>query len=100
MIYPLVSSVGYLKTTFQGYIKGQSTIGVYNMKQLLILAKEKGYITQGVNDDEKFGNGTEKAVNELLRKWHYNETGIAGKKFSRKLREAIDKATVKKSEKK
>lgn len=84
----------------EGYRKGQKTIGVYNLKQLIILGKKKGLIKQGVNDDSKFGEGTEKAVNELLAKWGYAENGVAGENFSRKLREAIDKATVKKSEKK
>jgi hypothetical protein len=84
----------------KGYVKGQNTIGVYNLKQLIILGKKKGLIKQGVNDDSKFGEGTEKAVNELLKKWGYAENGVAGENFSRKLREAIDKATVKKSEKK
>lgn len=84
----------------EGYTKGDSTIGVYNLKQLIILAKAKKLIKQGVNDDKKFGEGTEKAVNELLKKWGYAENGVAGENFSRKLREAIDRATVKKSEKK
>lgn len=83
----------------EGYVKGQKTIGVYNLKQLIILAKKKGVVKQGVNDDYKFGEGTEKAVNELLAKWGYAENGVAGENFSRKLREAIDKATVKKSAK-
>jgi hypothetical protein len=82
-----------------GYRKGQNTIGVYNLKQLIILGKKKGLIKQGVNDDSKFGEGTEKAVNELLKKWGYAENGVAGENFSGKLREAIDKATVKKSAK-
>lgn len=84
----------------EGYRKGQKTIGVYNLKQGIILGKKKGVVKQGVNDDYKFGEGTEKAVNELLAKWGYAENGVAGENFSRKLREAIDKATVKKSEKK
>lgn len=83
----------------EGYRKGQKTIGVYNLKQGIILAKKKGVVKQGVNDDYKFGEGTEKAVNELLAKWGYAENGVAGENFSRKLREAIDKATVKKSAK-
>lgn len=83
----------------EGYRRGQKTIGVYNLKQLIILGKKKGLIKQGVNDDYKFGAGTEKAVNELLKKWGYAENGVAGEDFSRKLREAIDKATVKKSAK-
>jgi len=68
-----------------GYKKGQSTIGVYSLKQLLIIAKAKKIINQSVNNDNKFGDGTEKAVNELLKKWGYKQNGIAGENFITKL---------------
>lgn len=68
-----------------GYKKGQATIGVFAFKQMLIIAKAKKIITQGVNNDNKFGDGTEKAVNELLKKWGYKENGIAGENFITKL---------------
>ena len=68
-----------------GYTKGKKTIGVLAMKQMLIEAKTKGIIKQGVNNDEVFGNGTEKAVNELLKKWGYKQNGIAGENFIKKL---------------
>ena len=98
--YPWNVVLRYPTLDAKGYVKGQKTIGVYNLKQLIILGKKKGVVKQGVNDDYKFGEGTEKAVNELLAKWGYAENGVAGENFSRKLREEIDKATVKKSEKK
>jgi hypothetical protein len=68
-----------------GYTKGKKTIGVLALKQLIIIAKAKGYIKQGVNNDEVFGNGTEKAVNECLKKWGYKQNGIAGENFIKKL---------------
>ena len=40
---------------------------------------------QSVNNDNKFGDGTEKAVNELLKKWGYKQNGIAGENFITKL---------------
>lgn len=69
----------------KGYKKGQKTIGVLALKQLIILAKAKKLITQGVNNDNKFGEGTQKAVNQLLKKWGYKQTGIAGENFIKKL---------------
>lgn len=69
----------------KGYKKGQKTIGVLAFKQLLMIARVKGILKQGVNNDAKFGNGTQKAVNELLKKWGYKQTGIAGENFIKKL---------------
>ena len=69
----------------KGYKKGQATAGVLAFKQLIILAKAKKLITQGVNNDNKFGEGTEKAVNILLKKWGYKQTGIAGENFIKRL---------------
>jgi len=69
----------------KGYKKGQKTIGVLAFKQLIILAKAKKLITQGVNNDNKFGAGTEKAVNILLKKWGYKQNGIAGENFIKRL---------------
>jgi len=68
-----------------GYTKGKKTIGVLALKQLILIAKAKGYIKQGVNNDEAFGNGTEKAVNECLKKWGYKQNGVAGENFIKKL---------------
>jgi hypothetical protein len=69
----------------KGYKKGQATIGVLALKQLIILAKAKKLISQGVNNDNKFGEGTQKAVNQLLKKWGYKQTGIAGENFIKRL---------------
>lgn len=72
-----------------GYTLGKKTPGVLAYKQLLILAKKKGYISQGVNNDEVFGKGTEKATNELLKKWGYKPNGVAGSKLIKRLGEQI-----------
>ena len=74
-----------------GYVIDKNTIGVYAFKLDLIRAKKLGIIKQGVKADEKFGEGTEKATNELLKTWGYKQTGIAGKNFISKLNEEIDK---------
>lgn len=74
-----------------GYTLGKKTPGVLAYKQLLILAKKKGYISQGVNNDEVFGKGTEKATNELLKKWGYKQNGVAGVKLIKRLGEEIGK---------
>lgn len=68
-----------------GYTKGKKKIGVLALKQLILIAKAKGYIKQGVNNDEAFGDGTEKAVNECLKKWGYKQNGVAGENFIKKL---------------
>lgn len=72
-----------------GYKKGDKTIGVFAFKQLLLIAKSKKMITASLNNDNTFGNGTEKAVNELLKKWGYKQTGIAGNNFIKKLGEKL-----------
>ena len=74
-----------------GYTLGKKTIGVYALKQMILEAKKKGIISQGVNNDEIFGKGTEKAVNELLKKWKFKQNGIAGKNFIKKLGEELRK---------
>ena len=74
-----------------GFVKGKKTLGVLTYKEWLIYAKEKGYIKQGVKEDECFGEGTEKATNELLKKWGYKQTGIAGANLIKKLKAAMSK---------
>lgn len=64
----------------EGYKRGgtmakEQELGVYTLKCRL---RALGY---SVKDDSGFGAGTEKAVNDLLRKWGYRENGIAGKNF-------------------
>ena len=58
-------------------------------KELLIQAYSKKLISTKVLEDNGFGEGTEKAVNELLKKWGYKQNGIAGANFIKKLAAAV-----------
>ena len=47
-------------------------------KQLLIAAKAAGIISQTVDNNGTYGDGTEKATNEVLKAGGYHQNGIAG----------------------
>jgi hypothetical protein len=72
---------GYKKPTdknaldVKGFKRGDKGLGVYALKCRLMALGYK------LSDDQGFGSGTEKAVNNLLKKWGYRENGIAGEKF-------------------
>lgn len=73
----------------KGFKKGDKTLGVFALKQLLKIAHNKGLITANLKNTKKFGGGTKKAVNQLLKKWGYKQNGIAGKQFIKKLGKKI-----------
>lgn len=64
-------------------------LAVLALKQLLYIAKKKGWITATFKNDMGFGNGTQKAVNEMLKRWGYKQNGIAGENFIKKLGEEL-----------
>jgi hypothetical protein len=68
-----------------GLKKGDKTLGTLALKQLLFIARKKGIVSATFDNNETFGNGTEKAVNQVLRKLGYKQTGIAGEGFIKKL---------------
>lgn len=72
-----------------GYELGDKTIGVFSMKQLLIIAQKKGIIKSKVGNNRGYGGGTQNAVNEFLGNWGYIQNGIAGTNFIRKLGEIL-----------
>lgn len=72
-----------------GYKKGDKNPGVLALKQLLSLAKEKKLISQKLDDNNIFGDGTKKAVNALLEVWGYSPNGIAGENFIKRLGQAL-----------
>lgn len=72
-----------------GFKRGDKTNGVLATKELLIQAYSKGILKTKVLEDNGFGEGTEKAVNELLKKWGYKQNGIAGANFIKKLAAAV-----------
>lgn len=75
----------------KGYKRGDETIGVLSYKELLMTAKRLGIITQGVDKNKKYGEGTEKATNQLLKKFGYKQNGVAGEKLIKLLHTEIDK---------
>lgn len=70
-----------------GFKKGDKTLGVLAVKQLLFIARKKGIVSAIFDNNQLFGNGTEKAVNQALKKLGYKQTGVAGKNFIKKLGE-------------
>ena len=74
-----------------GYKKGDSTIGVLSLKELLLLAKKAGINKYGMDKNIWFGDGTLNAVNYLLGQWGYKQNGIAGQNFIKRLHTEIEK---------
>ena len=78
-----------------GFKKGDKNDGVLALKQLLIIAHNLGIIAQKVDNNNSFGEGTEKAVNEFLKILGKNQNGIAGANFitniGTKIKEAVKK---------
>lgn len=79
------------KLESSGYKLGDKTIGVLSLKMLLLLAYKKKLISTKVAKDIGYGDGTKKAVNQLLNKWGYQPTGVAGEKFIKKLHTELEK---------
>ncbi len=73
-----------------GYKKGDKTIGVLSLKELLLTAKTLGINKYGMDKNKSFGDGTLKAVNYLLDKWGYQQNGIAGENFIKRLHTEIE----------
>ena len=64
-----------------GFKKGDKGNGVLAVKQLLLLAKRKKLISASIKNNDEFGGGTKKAVNQVLKILGYKQNGIAGKNF-------------------
>ena len=73
-----------------GYKKGDSTIGVLSLKELLLTAKTLGINKYGMDKNKSFGTGTLNAVNYLLGVWGYQQNGIAGENFIKRLHTEIE----------
>lgn len=61
------------------------------LKEMLLIAKKLGINKYGMDENGVFGNGTQNAVNYLLGQWGYQQNGIAGNNFIKRLRKEIDK---------
>lgn len=66
-----------------GFKKGNKSDGVLAVKQLIMLAGYK------LDNNGIFGDGTQKAVNALLKKWGYSQNGVAGTRFIKRLSDSI-----------
>lgn len=77
-----------------GYKKGDATIGSLALKELLLLAKTLGLHKYGMDKNKSFGDGTVNAVNFLLKQWGYQQNGIAGENFIKRLHTEIDKKVI------
>lgn len=75
----------------RGYKSGDKTTGCLAFKELLLLAYNLKMTKYKVAKDGGFGNGTKNAVNELLGKWGYQQNGIAGSNFIKRLHTEIEK---------
>ena len=72
-----------------GYKYLDKSIGVLALKEMLLLAKKLGITTQGIQENTTFGDGTQIAVNQVLKKGGYDQNGIAGEKFIKYLAKLI-----------
>lgn len=74
-----------------GIKRGDRSLAVLALKQMLMIASDKKLIFANVDNNTAFGSGTEKAVNLILKKLGYKETGVAGENFIKKLGELVKK---------
>lgn len=58
--------------------KGDRSLAVYAVKCMLIALKEKGVITQSVDDNDEFGDGTQKAVKQAQKAAGITADGFVG----------------------
>ena len=63
---------------YSGYAEGDKGLGVLAYKQMLRYLRDKGIITQKLDNNGSFGPGTTKATNEFLGILGKNQNGIAG----------------------
>lgn len=86
---------GFAKPTehfldISGFKKGDKSLGVLALKELLRLAREKGLTSANFDvSHDGFYAGTEKAVNEILTRWGFTPNGIAGENFIKRLGEEV-----------
>lgn len=68
----------------RGYFqKGDANEGVYAYKQLLLSLKKAKVITQGVDDNNIFGDGTVEATKQVQRAAKIEVDGLAGSRTIR-----------------
>lgn len=60
------------------FAKGDKNEGVYAYKQLLIALKKAGIITQNVDNNNVFGDGTVTATKQVKKAANIEQDGYAG----------------------
>ena len=63
--------------------------GVLALKEMLLLARKLKITNQGMDENGVFGDGTQIAVNQVLKKGGYVQNGIAGDNFIKYLAKLI-----------
>lgn len=71
--------------------KGDANVGVYLLKQNILLLRQAGIITQGVDDNDIFGDGTQAAVRQIQAAAEIEQDGIAGANTCRAIRTLLSK---------
>ena len=64
-------------------------VGVLALKEMLLRARRLGITTQGMDENGVFGDGTQIAVNQVLKRGGYEQNGIAGENFVKYLAKLI-----------
>ena len=72
-----------------GYKKGDNELGVLALKELLLIARQKGIVTNNLDENSIFGDGTLIDVNQVLKRGGYLQNGIAGVNFMKYLAKLI-----------
>lgn len=78
-----------------GFKQGDKNLGVLTYKQMLIVAHNAKIITQKVDNNNSFGEGTTKATNEFLKSIGKNQNGIAGENTIKALGEKLKEVVLK-----
>ena len=77
--------------TDMSFSKGDKSDGVLAYKSMLIQARTLGIITQKVNSDNVFGEGTLTATKQIQKKYDLEVDGVAGTKTITALQKGINK---------
>jgi hypothetical protein len=76
-----------------GYKMFDRGTGVLALKEMLLLARKLKITNQGMDENGVFGDGTQIAVNQVLKKGGYVQNGIAGDNFIKYLAKLINQKT-------
>lgn len=87
---PKPKEIGGNEMTRGYFMKGDKNEGVYLLKQNILALKSAGVITQGVDDNNVFGDGTEIAVKQIQKASGLKQDGFAGALTLSAIRELLE----------